>query len=250
MHKDQTFITETVLKRLTEKSCSDLPQDVRDCTVLLRMLVSGPDPLYLMETCPESFTRLCRNWGFAENLGRAGIEAAHWQGPGVLLAGTGYPLNGDLDSAQVESTDIFKIKQEGLWILMASCSICTENGYKDDITERERIAVAQRAAVKLYELSMWDGMQLRAIVTRELEQMQKNISFTTDERGFPHTTDDLGFYLGYKLGHKIVACETPTMTFWGTTPDTTRFGQGVMVDKQISPCFGIVFKPKEDANVE
>ena len=236
MHKDQTRAKETILARMLRRAESENPSDVRDCTVLVRLFEQGPDPLYLMETCPIQFRDLCRNLGISQEDGRKAIEAAHWQGPGVLLNGTGIQRGAiSFDKEWLP---------EALWLLMASASACTEEGYDGTMPEREKIAIAQKAAVNLFQLSVWDRRALVNRAIEELESLCNNVSFEMDERGFPHTDKDHGFYLAYKQGFKVCAVKAGPLTFWGTTPDTTLEAQGIVVDKNISPCFGIVF-PKE-----
>ena len=69
--------------------------------------------------------------------------------------------------------------------------------------------------------------------------------FTFDERGFPHGDQDHSFYVAYKTGYKVCCVTSPNGTvFWGTTPDTSLAEQGITVDKQISPQFGLNFSHK------
>lgn len=240
MHKDQLRALETWLPRHQAKAMSDAPSDIRDYTVMLRLWVQGPDPLFLMETCPRLFKDLCRNLGISEANGREGIEAAHWQGPGVLLAGTGLNLK-DPANTPHDLEDSVRLSQEALWILLARASSCTEEGYDETMPEREKIAIGQTAAIELYKLSIWDRRELWKTVKSELAKLTATIEFTLDERGFPHTDKDHGFYLAYKLGFSVAAVKAGPHTFWGTTPETTLEEQGIVVDKIISPSFGIVF---------
>jgi hypothetical protein len=61
--------------------------------------------------------------------------------------------------------------------------------------------------------------------------------------GIPHATADHAFYVLYKLGYSCVAVHSGGITFYGTPPEHTLAEQGVTVDKNLSPHFGIVFKP-------
>ena len=87
MHKDQKRVMDVALPAIATRIHDDTPASERDCTVLNRLLVQGPDPLYLMETCPEEFARICQDLGLDVAAGRDAIESAHWQGPAVLLGG-------------------------------------------------------------------------------------------------------------------------------------------------------------------
>ncbi len=62
-----------------------------------------------------------------------------------------------------------------------------------------------------------------------------------DLDGLPVSEHDHAFWLGYKAGHKVVAVKAGTMHFIGTTPNTSLEEQGIAVDKNISPNFGIRF---------
>lgn len=239
VHKDQVRALETYIPTMFDKAFSKDPQDLRECTVLMRCFVQGPDPLYLASTCPENFRRLCRSLSISVDVGMDAIVTAHWQGPGALLHKGGVPIDPTPYSSTPE--DEVHFRREMLWILLASVSNCTKQGYGDEVTFAQRLAVAQEAAIRLHDLAVWDGKELHLRVQKELAKMRDNTTFTFDERGFPHTDKDHGFYIAYKLGHKACAVKAGTMTFWGTVPSTSLEEQGIKVDKNISPKFGIVF---------
>lgn len=240
-HKDQDRAKETFLARFLGRTESENASDVRDCTVLVRLFEQGPDPLYLMETCPRLFKDLCRNLGISEEDGRKGIEDAHWFGPGMLLYGSGLPIKDPGGTVPENDEMAVALNKEALWVLMASASSCVEGGYDPNVTEREKVAIAQSAALELYKISVWDRRELMKLVKKGLAKMVETIEFTVDERGFPHTDDDHGFYLAYKLGHEVCAVKAGPHTFWGTIPGVTLEELNIKVDKNISPSYGIVF---------
>lgn len=98
MHKDQKRIKGALLPRVMDRVFGTDPASERDCTILNRAFLQGPDPLFLMETCPTEFEDLCRLLALTVEEGRDAIEQAHWKGPGVLLEGTGLPHAGIRES--------------------------------------------------------------------------------------------------------------------------------------------------------
>lgn len=236
MHKDQARVNNVLLPLLRER-VSD-PEAVRDFTILNRALIQGPDPLFLMETCPAQFLRLCQELELDDASGRDAIEKAHWQGPGVLLEGQGLAL-GDWNTDDLSRFSLAK-KREMLWLVLASISDCTEDGYGPQVTILERFQRAMKAATALDAIVVNDVEHASAPAYRALEKFLATTKLTFDERGFPHTDVDHGFYVAYKLGHKVCAVKSGPLTFWGTTPDTTLAEQGVVVDTLLSPSFGFV----------
>lgn len=241
MHKDQTRVKEVLLSQIMDRVLGTTPQAERDCTILNRLLIQGPDPLYIMETCPEEFRRMCRTLKLPEALGRDAIESAHWRGPGVLLEGLGLPNEFDLVKPEGGIPDSWK--REALWLVLASMSDCTEEGYGDDRPMLERIQRANQAVTKFTSLADWWAMpgDILDAAVESLRSFTQNTMFKTDGRGLLHATEDHAFYVAYKGGAKVCAVHTNGPTFWGTTPDTSLAEQGVTVDKVLSPQFGLVF---------
>jgi len=248
MHKDQTRVQDTVLPTIAARIHDPSPEAERDCTILVRLLVQGPDPLYLMETYPRSFSNLCVLLALSEDLGRKAIEAAHWQGPATLFEeGTlGMPLDRDavlLKVREMESLAVLPLgwRQEILWLLMAQCSDCTEEGYKEKTTLLERIQRATTAGGRLQDLTKLGMEEVCIQAFRTLGDFIDKTPVETDDAGHPHTNVDHGFYVLYKRGHECVAVHTEKDIFWGTIPSTSLEEQGVQVDKLVSPQFGISF---------
>lgn len=239
-HKDQKRVQDALLPFVMDRVLSEDPAAVRDCTVLNRALIQGPDPLFLMETCPEAFEALCDHLNLPVEQGRDAIEKAHWQGPGVLLLDRGLP-------PKIEPTDHIPVEwaREALWLILASMSDCTEQGYGGEISIVERLRRVATATSSMTmttaSLEAEDGMAPFRIAIEEMQKFVDTTSFTEDANGIPLTDVDHGFYVGYKRGFKAVAVKAGTLTFYGTTPDTTLEAQGITVDKSISPSFGIVF---------
>jgi hypothetical protein len=79
-----------------------------------------------------------------------------------------------------------------------------------------------------------------------LAEFSTNTEFTPDPKfGKPMSNEDWGFYVGYKQGHPCVAVNTGGLTFYGTTDATTLAAEGVTVDKELSPHFGICFERQQ-----
>ena len=249
MHKDQKRIQNTVLPHLMLRAHQEDPEAVRDCMVVNRLFNQGPDPLYLMEAAPYLFADLCTLLKLDVRKGREAIEAAHEQGPGVLLDGEGLPNDAALLSERMTDwhggATLFDglpepWRLEMLWLLLAHVSDCVEEGYSEDTTLTRRIYIATRAAVVLAEFVRRTNAEDAVTTARHtMSEFERTAKVWTDEAGHPHTDAGHGFYILYKQGHKCVAVHTPTCVFWGTTPDTSLAEQGVEVDEEISPQFGI-----------
>lgn len=245
MHKDQQRLETSLLPAIADRIYSVDPAAVLDCTVLNRALLQGPDPLFLMEVCPEAFTTLCAGLGLSVETGRAAIEQAHWQGPSTLLEGVGLPRN--LDSAAPTRPAWGK---EALWLLLAACSDCVEQGYGTEVTftERLRRVAAAITALELRAAAVEsDPKGLMPAAVAILEGYLSDTVLVLDGLGIPHTDADVGFYLAYKMSHPACAVHTDGPTFWGTIADTTLAEMGIRVDKEISPHFGLVFEDSKAA---
>lgn len=259
-HKDQKRVQEVVVPHLIGRIVSEDPTAVRDCVVLNRLLVQGPDPLYLMETCPTRFAEMCGLLDLPVEEGRAGIEAAHWQGPAVLLDGTGLPFTEEEAKAkylvvepQYGRTRAWnlstKVKQEIVWLLLASFSDCTEEGYTEDmsITQRLRRATSAACAFDRYIESKVHStvpaiFDLVFTAIEAAKTFKDKSPLFLDKYGYPHTENDSGFYVAYKAGYHIAAVHTTGPTFWGTTPSASLAELPFKVGKEISPTFGLVFE--------
>lgn len=247
MHKDQQRVMDVALPAIAARIHETTPQAERDCTVLNRLLIQGPDPLYLMESTPGwLFADLCSGLGLDLEVGRAAIESAHWQGPAVLLGeGSGIrrgetPKEPSLDN-----------RREALWLILASMSDCTEEGYVEEVSLQDRIRRANAAVAKLAhtlatvaytDATLWD------LALESLDRFYSTTEFKwnrDDPTDIPTTTEDHGFYIGYKEGFSCVRVIAPNgLAFIGTPPEHSLAEQGITVDKEISPQFGIIF-PKE-----
>lgn len=242
MHKDQTRIKNVLLPLIMDAVLSADPKAERDCTVLNRAFLQGPDPLFLMETCPAEFTLLCRHLGLPESEGRDAIEQAHWRGPGVLLppGETGLPPDfieaslGDMSQAPLAW------RREAVWLFLAAMSDTTEEDYKPEISLLERFQRAMRAGQKFARV-MDDPMTTPWVVADiALTKFLKTTVFTLDEAGIPHTDQDVGFYMAYKAGHPVAAVHYGDKIFYGTIPNTTLDDCGVTVDVKVSESYGFI----------
>lgn len=238
-HKDQKRVREALLPYLMDLTLSEAPQDIRDCTILNRALLQGPDPLFLMETCPGAFLTLCRGLRLKEDVGRDAIETAHWTGPGSLLDGQGLPQDMPLGDDIPEAW-----RKEALWLLLASVSDCEEGDYVPDISLMERFRRVTRAASGLVDFALLGGNPMIPAI-QELNRLLDRTVFTPDARGIPVATVDAGHYVGYKLGHKVVGVRAGNKVFYGTVPGTTLAEQGIQVDVLVSPSYGFVRDPEQ-----
>lgn len=238
MHKDQARVKDTFLPHLMDRIISNDAAAVLDCTLLNRLCLQGPDPLFIMETCPDAFRQICHRVGLAEAEGRAAVEAAHTKGPGVLLdSGTGI-------DPDVVITDMVPLslsaRQEILWLLLASCSDCTEGGYQASTSLAERIRRAVGSCTRFTALTAYDSLVLAGKACTAAGRFF--CGYTQDPRfDVPLFTEDIGFYVGFKMGFKVVAVQAGNNTFYGTSGTTTLADHGIVVDKALSPTFGIVF---------
>lgn len=191
MHKDQQRVVEKLLPHLV--SLTESEAGVRDCTILNRALIQGPDPLFLMVTCPKLFTALCGELGLSLEEGTWAIESAHWQGPAVLLDGVGLSV----ESRQKARADLpLKLRQEALWLVLASVSNCTEEGYKAEVSLVDRFVRLNEAVARLESKLTGFVEFCRSPVESALFEMAKfqtSTPFVLDERGIPHTNVDHGF---------------------------------------------------------
>jgi len=240
MHKDQRRILNHLMPLIQKQVENPTPEAQRDCTILNRALIQGPDPLFLMEMCPTEFAELCRALDLTIESGREAIEQAHWQGPGIFLAedGQGIPL--DFQGGFENLPEIWR--REALWLFLASLSDCTEEGYGAKVSFATRLQKVVASTSKLSRRAS-PGRTLADIMfpaLRAMKTFKESCSFVQDERGFVHDTHDHSFYVAYKLGHQICAVHTTGGTFWGTTPKTTLQEHNIQVDIEISPQFGLV----------
>lgn len=247
MHKDQTRVQEAFLPLLASRIVDPTPEAERDCTVLNRMFVQGADPLFIMEAAPELFEYVCLGLGLTVGQGREAVETAHWRGPAALLDGAGLPYDDTGDYAlSVDGLSILN-RQEALWLVLANVSDCTEEGYTEESTILDRMRRAIKATLGLAEIVARADEGRESLIDAAISAMHQfrdNTEFEWDQddpKSIPTTDKDHGFYVGYKEGFSCVAVRTPSLTFYGTPPEHSLEDQGITVDKQISPQFGIVF---------
>jgi len=244
-HKDQERVQKVLFPVLMDRALDETPEAQRDCTVLNRFLVQGPDPLFIMESCPDEFVTLCDALGVTVEEGRKAIEDAHWTGPGCLLPDGGKGLPGDLTPTSHMNVSV-PWRLEALWLILASMSDCTEEGYTEDTTLLTRMQKAIRATNAFARFTTdCDFVKAILLATEAVDEFIASTEYEEDENGVPHGYVDHAFYVLYKLGYKAAAVHTEGPTFWGTTPDTTLEEQGITVDKPLSPHFGLTFPAPE-----
>jgi len=237
LHKDQVRVREIIVPALIGRCLEESPEAARDATVMNRLFTQGADPLFLMEAAPDVFSNLCKSLGLDVAKGREAIEKAHWMGPATLLG----------DGCGVQNPHAHLSDQEAcevLWLYLAYFSDCVEDGYGEDITFLQRVQKAVSCVINL-TAEMFSGDSIRRTALDALKKFKETANLIFDEQGRPHSDQDHAFYVAYKAGHPCCCVHTPTLDFWGTTDTTTLEKQGITVDKQISPCFGIVFHKTE-----
>lgn len=238
MHNDQRRIKSKLLPHLMDKVMSDDPVAVRDCTVINRTLIQGADPLLLTELCPDDFRSLCRDLGLSEESGRDAIEQAHVRGPGILLD----LVHGGLPSKDYigNPTSPESWRREALWLVLAGLSDTTEEGYTPDTTILERLQRVVAVTTAFHCLTMESGSSTAwGEALYALRKFEASCNWTIDPTtGVPHCTEDHGFYIGYRLGHKCVAVTHGDKTFFGCIPGVTLDNLGIEVDEKVSESYG------------
>lgn len=236
MHNDQRRIKSRLLPFLMDKVMSDSPEDVEDCTVLNRTLIQGADPLLLMRLCPHQFRDLCNNLGLSEAEGRDAIEQAHVQGPAVLLDGERGIPTGPL----ICETFPLAWRKEALWLVLAGLSDTTEEGYTPDTTILERLRRVTKATTAFADCTRSSAHPWQQAIGA-LREFTESCKWTVDPKwGVPLCTEDHGFYIGYKAGHKCVAVTHGDKTFYGCIPGVTLDSLGIEVDEKVSESYGFV----------
>ena len=230
--------------------------DPGSATLLSRMFLQGADPLFIAKMAPEPLRILAKLVGITPDEVMTAIEKAHTMGPGIFESGPETGWNGEPQHYEPHHVG------EVVWLILAGCSHDNEHGYTDESAE-ERMRLAFERVMKFSNLmqSIWvlagespmypkEGRALspRQVLLLEakatLDSFRAKTEFEWDENdndSVPTTDVDCGFYIGYKEGFSCVAVKAPGMTFYGTHGVHTLEEQGVTVDKQISPQFGIIF---------
>ena len=253
MHKDQKRIVDALLPRILAAAFTTSTETERDCTVMNRLFLQGPDPLYLMETSPLAFSFLCDRLNLTYDDGRQAILDAHERGPAVLLDELrGIPVDPWVSDFHSRWNDRREWRREGLWLLLASFSDCTEDEYKPSMTLLDRIQRATAASVRFERyVSSGYSTQPHWDALARLAVFENTTKLVLDERGFPNVTNDIGFYIAYKAGHKVCVYNAASgLKFYGTVPSTSLDEQAILVDKKISPQYGIVFPPEPEPSKE
>ena len=240
MHKDQDRIRTALLPFLVGHTLEKSPEAERDCTVLNRAFLQGPDPLLIMELCPEEFKVLCKCLGLSVESGQDAIEQAHWRGPGILLAGgTGLP-HGFVDACGGDVSGFsLAWRQEALWLVLASLSDTTEEDYKSSVTVLERLRRVVTAGQRLTTLLERRGSPWNTAETA-LRDFAAATKFELNASDIPCTDQDVGFYLAYKAGHHVAGVRHGDKVFYGCMPGVTLDQVGVKVDEKVSESYGFV----------
>jgi len=249
-------------KRMAEVAPLIEGADPGSATMLSRMFLQGADPLFIAKMAPEPLRILAKLVGTTPEEVMTAIEKAHTMGPGIFESGSEMGWNGYPEHYELRHAG------EVAWLILAGCSHENEHGFTEEQTAEDRMRLAFEHVMKFSNLmqSIWvlagesplypkEGRTLspRQVLLLEakatLDSFRDKTDFEWDEDdndSVPTTDVDCGFYIGYKEGYSCVAVKAPGMTFYGTTGNHTLESEGVKVDKQISPQFGIIFD-KENA---
>jgi hypothetical protein len=227
--------------------------DGTSATMLSRMFLQGADPLFIAKMAQEPLRDLAKLVGITPDEVMTAIEKAHTMGPGIFESGEELGWTGDPKDFEPHHAG------EVAWLILAGCSHDNEHGYTDEQTAEDRMRLAFEHTIRFANLmnevqSGWAfGEEALLASFREnllqkasgvLEDFRAKTKFEWDEndpKSVPTTDVDCGFYIGYKEGYSCVAVKAPGLIFYGTHGTHTLEEQGISVDKQISPQFGIVF---------
>ncbi len=232
-----------------------------DATVLNRCFLEGADPLFIMRMLGAEFDVICKKIDVDPQKAKEGIETAHTQGPGVFLKETavGFGIvyvprkKGFRVKWKMEDTRANEYGPEIIWLILAGCSRI-EGGFTKETSLEDRLreafecvskasAFADRCMDDYYEAG-YDDLHNFAAAT--LLEFQERTLFKELDLGngtsVPLGESNEAFYIGYKRGYPAVAVSAKDATFFGTSPNTTLKEQGIRVDKEVSPHFGIRFK--------
>lgn len=247
MHKDQRRIKSSLLPRVMDRVMGETPEDERDCTVLNRCFLQGPDPLLLRELCPNSFGLLCNKLGMTRREGHDAIEQAHWHGPGVLIEWKGAvccSMPPDVASTlrnELGGEVPAGWKREALWLYLAALSDTTEEDYPPDVLLVDRLRRVVTACSAFDQAVQRGGMHDpwdRACDA--LKKFDAACNWRVDEQGILVCDEDAGFYCAYRRGYKVAGVRHGNKVFYGTIPGTTLDEQGVKVDEKVSESYGFV----------
>ena len=245
MHKDQARVRDALLPSVFDRVYGSDAASERDCTVLNRTFLQGPDPLFLMEACPKEFVRLCGLLGLDVAEGRDAIEQAHWRGPGILLdENMGIPFGYLHQSIEDMSWASKAWRREAVWLFLAGVSDTTEEDYKLEVTLLARLQRAVGAGLSMARLL--DHPQITPWVAAA-DTLQKfndstvlRVGLVGQPAKFPWSCEDHGFYIAFKRGYKAAGVRHGDKLFIGTTPDTTLEERGLHVDVKVSESYGFV----------
>lgn len=230
-------------KRMAEVAPLIEGADPSSATMLSRMFLQGADPLFITKMAQNGIRLLAKFVGLTPREVNIWCEDAHKLGPGIFESGEEMGWNGE--PAHYEPHHAAEVA----WLVLASFSADNEHGYTDQSAEERMV----RAFRYVLAFNSWaDSVErmedpkegVLEFAAHKLAEFREATHFEWDQNdpdSVPTTNVDCGFYIGYKEGFSCVAVKAPGLTFYGTTDSHTLEEQGVKVDKQITPQFGIVF---------
>jgi hypothetical protein len=183
-----------------------------------RVMNQGSDPESIRLTDTASFKKVCEKLELSEQEGIDAIQKAHRLGPAALEDGS---------------------RGEALWLLTASISV----DETQKISFSERLLQFADALRQLKEMAETDLPKLLEQAKNYKDKVLKETSpIGRTPEGIPIYDKDLGFFAAYRSGIKAAIVQAKGYDAVGTTPDTSLAEQGLTVDKQLSPNFGLRFK--------
>jgi hypothetical protein len=190
-------------------------KDPKFALLVNRIFNQGADPESIRLLEPEAFKKVAEILGLSEKDAIETIAVAHRSGPAGLTDNS---------------------KEEALWLLLASIS----DSENDNTPVSERIKFFSDALSSLRgmsEMEFEDLIKLSKNYKEEIIEKVQPVSYTAN--GVPIYKDQLGFFVAYRQGLKAAMVDSGSRRMVGTTPDTSLEEQGLTVDKQLSPQFGI-----------
>jgi hypothetical protein len=206
-----------LITRDQERVGKEIATDPNLALITNRLMNQGSDPESLRLIDPESFNLIAEKLGLTSEQAAGAITTAHTKGPASL----------ENESAE-----------ENLWLLLASIS----EEHEGTGSIKERLEQFHGALTDLETFAEFDKEDLETEAGEFKESLLKEIKPIREEDGIPVYEEDIGFFVAYRKGCKAAMVEQPEITFVGTTPDTTLEEQGLKVDKQLTPHFGLRFK--------
>ncbi len=210
--------TDKQITRDQERIVTAVLQDPEQAMLINRLVNQGSDPESLRKVNPDAFKRIADTIGLSEEEAVKVIQKAHHLGPAVLEDGG---------------------RDEILWLLIASIS--ADESAKRNLADR--LVQFGQAIERMNQMADKTDEDLRAqALNYKTEILEKIKPISHTPNGVPIYNKDLGFFAAYRSGIQAAIVQANDgYDAVGTTPDTTLAEQGLSIEKEISPHFGLNF---------